>query len=476
MKQKYLALCFLLFSFKQLSAQQYGLFNTKTLFDGFENPAQKTFVLDSSRKFASNFFLPSLGINAANQGNNDIIRKILNEGVYTAKGIPIGTNQINTIHENSNIYMFNFKIFKSYKYHKEIGLSWQIRTDAHVNYTNETLAIFDNYQRFLPSDPDKIANYKDAFNNNGYAQTYHQFSVSYRENYNKRLAFGLKLSLLSGITYNNLRIKDSNFYLGSEDGPLMISLNGTYKASFLETNELSKKSFLPLFKNPGVAASFGTTYESKSGVFLMANIKDLGVIRWGKSSYSNHVASSLTIEDPQNNSSATIEKEVKDLVLKNAKHSSFYSLTNAKADVMISKTFDFYTPAIILSKNLFYTGGDAAWVSKFSYKDFSISAIPSYNFNKLFLFGMQGMYRTPNFELFLGSDNLFKTMSQINGAIQQDVTVGSGYNGASVYFGIGIKFGSPVEHPQNSSTMPGINDQEGSFFKKIFSVFSKKRK
>ena len=147
---------------------------------------------------------------------------------------------------------------------------------------------------------------------------------------------------------------------------------------------------------------------------------------------------------------------------------------------MISKSFSInipfsYTPSLIVSKNLFYKGGDAAFVSKFKYDGLSISAIPSYNFNNLFLVGMQGMYQTPNFEVFLGSDNLFKTVSQINGAIKQDLSIGSGYNAASFYMGLGIKFGNAVEHPQNSSSMPGIGEQESSFFKRLFSVFSKKK-
>lgn len=480
MIRRCLFFCLLLFS-TQLSAQQYGLYNTKTLFDGFENPAQKTFVLDSSRKFASNFFLPYFGINAANQGNNDMIRRVLNEGTYSAKDIALGTGKINTIHENANIYLLTFKIFKSYKYQKEIGLSWQMRTDAHVDYTNETLAILDNYKRFVE---DPANNFKDAFNNDGYAQSYHQFSLSYRENYNKRLAFGVKLSLLSGITYNRLKIINSNFQVNSVEGPIVVSLNGYYKANFLETSELSKRNLIPTFKNPGVAASFGTTYTSKKGFFFMANIKDLGVIRWAKSSYTNNfnnLNNPLIITAPNAQSSTQIETQITDIVKKNETHSSFYSLTNAKADFMISQPFtisapDFtYTPGLVVSKNLFYKGGDAAFVNKFKYNNLSLSAVPSYNFNNLFLFGLQGMYQTPNFEVFLGSDNLFKTVSQAKGAIQQDINIGSGYNGASFYMGVGIKFGNTVEHPQNSSYMPGIGDEETSFFKRLFSVFSKKK-
>lgn len=472
MAKRYLIFFSLIFSISGLKAQQYGLFNTRTLFDGFENPAQKTFVLDSSRKFASNFFLPYLGINAANKGNSDFIRVLLNSGTFTAKNVPLGNGQINTIHENSNFYMFAFKIFQSYKYQKEIGLSWQIRSDAHLNYTNETLAILDNYKRFT----DNPSDFNNAFNNNGFVQSYHQFSLSYRENYNKRLAFGVKLSLLSGITYNKLDIVNSSFFLSPDQSVLRLQLKGSYEASFLKGDELSKKDLLPTFRNPGAAISFGTSYKAKDGLFIMANIKDLGLIRWSKKSYTNYFDQTLTIRNPEDSTSSQIEKQITDIALNNPRHNSFFALTNAKADFMISKPVSYYyTPSLIVSKNLFYKGGDAAFVNKFSYNEFSVSAIPTYNFNNLFLFGMQGMYQTANFEAFLGSDNMFKTFSQVNGAIKQDVGIGNGYNGISFYMGVGIKFGNTVEHPQNSSTMPGVGDEGSSFFKRLFSVFSRKK-
>nr|WP_121273362.1 DUF5723 family protein [Pedobacter schmidteae] len=470
MVKKYLSLCCLCICISSLAkAQQYGLFNTKTLFDGFENPAQKTFVLDSSRKFASNFLLPYFGLNAANKGNSDMIRRAINEGVYNASKLPLRTGDINTIHQNTNIYLLNFKIFQSYKYQKEMGFAWQLRSDAHIDYTNETLAILDSYKRF-DNNP-----YNDVFNNDGYEQSYHQFSFNYRENFNKRLAFGVKISLLSGITYNRLNITDSYFLMDPGNEIIDVRVKGTYKASFLETNELSSKTLVPTFRNPGMSFSFGTSYQAKRGVFIMANIKDLGFIKWRKTSYVNNINAQTNIATFTN-----VKDEIADIATDNSVQKSFYSATNAKIDFMISKSYSAgyafsYTPGLIVSKNLFYKGGDAAFVNKFKYNGFSLSAIPTYNFNNLFFMGMQGMYQTPNFEVFLGSDNLFKTITQINGAIQQDPSIGSGYNGGSFYIGLGIKFGNTVEHPQNSSTMPGINDQESSFFKRLFSLFSKKK-
>lgn len=474
MIKKYLILSILVCCISPLlKAQQYGLFNTRTLFDGFENPAQQTFVLDSSRKFASNFFLPYFGIHAAAKGSEDFLRRVISEGKSNASELPLRTGEINTLYQHSNVYLLTLKIFQSHKFQKELGFSWQLRSDAHIDYTNETLAILDTYKRF-DTNP-----YEDVFNDDGYAQSYHQFSVTYRENFNKRLAFGAKLSLLSGITYNQLNISDSYFEIDEVNDRINVSLRGTYKANFRKTDELSSDNLIPNFRNPGMAFSFGTSYKSKKGVFIMANVKDLGFIKWRKTVSVNRINAAVNIENASVKTPRQVENEITDLAIEDSKIQNFYSATNAKLDFMISKGFEIsyplsYTPSLIVSKNVFYKGGDAVFVNKFQFNKISFSAIPSYNFNGLFLVGMQGMYQTPNFEVFLGSDNLTKTIAQAQGVIASDWNIGSGYNAASIYMGFGIKFGNTVEHPQNSSSMPGIGEQQRSFFKRLFSIFSKK--
>ena len=472
MLRRHTIIVLLCFSFGSVEAQQFGIFNTNTMFDGLENPAQKTFQLDYSRKYNSNFFLPSFGVTGSNKGNNDFVRRLISERKIDASNVDLSSNHQNVVNFNSNIYIATLKIFQSYKYQKEIGLSWQIKSEGRAEYTNETVAFFDSFRRFQDKG---LSEFDEAFNNKGIAQSYHQFSFSYRENYDKKLAFGVKVSLLSGITYNKLNILESNFTLDEAAGNIDVRLKGSYRANFLKDDELSRRNLVPTFKNPGLSLTFGTTYTATNGTFIMANVKDLGVIRWAKSSVVADFNDNIEITDFDDLSSKAVENRITDLVINSTGRKAFYALTNARVDFLISRSFSFYTPSLILSKNVFYKGGDVALVNKFSYNDFSVSAIPNYNIDGLVLFGMQGMYKTPNFEVFLGSDNLFKSVSVYNGLRSRDVTIGSGYSSASFYMGVGIKFGNTVEHPQNSSTMPGINDNQTSFFGRLFSVFSKRR-
>ncbi|WP_442591006.1 DUF5723 family protein [Pedobacter sp. AW31-3R] len=464
MAKRYFLLIFLLIAVTQLKAQQYGLFNTRTLFDAFENPAQRAFVLDSSRQYASNFLLPYFNIAAANKGDaNSTLKRLLDgDGTFNTSGIPVGNQDRNTVIQNSNIYLLTFRIFKSYKYHKELGFSWQVRTDARADYTNETLVAFDDYNRLVGSAP-------GLFNGIGDVQTYHQFSINYRENYNKRLAFGAKLSLLSGVTYNRVEIGGSEIGENPFTGEVQIGLAALYRTNILDKEEVNSKLFMPTFKNPGLSVGLGTTYTSKSGFFMMGNIKDLGFIKWNKSTHSMYVNDVITLD----NLNPDTQTELKDKlyrVLKDADQpESFYTATNAKAEFLISRKYGFYTPNFIVSKNLFYKGGDVVLVNNFKYNEFSVALSPTYNLNGFGMLGAQGMYQTPNFEFFMGTDNLLRTATLLKSSVQKNTA------GASFYMGLGIKFGYTVEHPQNSSYMPGLeNDKETSFFSKLFGIFKKK--
>lgn len=464
MAKRHLTIAVLLILSTQLKAQQYGLFNTKTMFDAFENPAQKAFVLDSSRQYATNFFFPNFSFSGANKGDSDYsLRQLIHGYKFDASAIPVDQQYRNKLYQTSNVYLLTFRIFQSYKYNKELGFSWQVRTDAFADYTNQLLVAFDNYKRLENGQTDGLLNGK------GYGQSYHQFSVNYRENYNKRLAFGAKLSLLSGTTYNKADITGSSLNVDEVNQQLNIGIAGTYQSNFLKTKELSTSSFFPNFKNPGLSVGLGTTYTAKSGIFIMGSIKDLGFIRWNKQSHSFAINETITVD--QNGHEKEFEDKLDDIYTNADRQKSFYTATNARADFLISKKFDFYTPNLIVSKYLWNQGGDIAFVNSFKYNNISASLTPAYNLNGFAMLGLQGMYQTPNFEFFLGTDNLLRSAK-----IRQQAAVMTGYTGASAYMGMSVKFGYVVEHPQNSSYMPGVGDeQETSFFSKIFGIFKKKK-
>jgi hypothetical protein len=152
----------IVFAFQFLSILSYGqfsLYNTRTLFDTFENPSQKAFYADSSRKIAFNFFIPTISFNGTITGPAQTPIKQL---IYTGKSEPgsfaLGQGESNQLTLSENSYVFMLRIFKAVKFHREMGFAWQIRSDTYADITNETLAIFQNSRQFAARP------YEDPFN------------------------------------------------------------------------------------------------------------------------------------------------------------------------------------------------------------------------------------------------------------------------------------------------------------------------
>ena len=147
-----------------LSAQQFNLYNSRTLYDVFENPSQSAYQIDTSRRIAFNFFIPTLTVNATASGAaNEAIKALLYNGKVDGQNIAIEQSKFSTIAFNTNNYIAMLRILHTVKKSQEIGLSWQVRNDGRFKVTNETLAAFDDYDLL-----DNVTSAKGFFNNKGY--------------------------------------------------------------------------------------------------------------------------------------------------------------------------------------------------------------------------------------------------------------------------------------------------------------------
>ncbi|HEY1025435.1 MAG TPA: DUF5723 family protein [Sphingobacteriaceae bacterium] len=454
-------------------AQQYALYNSRTLFDAFENPSQKAFQVDSSRKFAFNFFIPTVSAYAVFKGPAQTSFKDLAFRGRINGNLPLGVNGKNTLVLNSNAYLIMFKLFKDVNFNKELGFSWQLRQYSRLSATNETFAIFD--------DPERFGNafYNNIFNNKGTSHAYHQFSLTYREDYNKRLGIGVKLSLLSGIAHHNVEIDRSSFSYDEVNDQFHVDIQGEYRSS-IPLNSLDKNAVLPLFKNPGLSFSASTNYKFPHGWFVIGTLKDVGLIRWNKSSYTYPFSGTFSVENTASGSTRTrLGEELSDFVTRQGSKGALTTPTDAKAEILINKDLNRYQPNLILSKNLFYPGGNMALINNFKFNNLMLSASTGYNLTGLFQIGGQVMYRTANFELFGGSDQILQTYYSAKNIINGTSTIGKNYTGASFYIGMGLKFGPSMEHPLNARSIPGIDNTRhvnSGFFRRFFSKLGKAKK
>jgi len=476
MKKTLLAL-FCLLSTTKIFAQQFSQINTGTLYDSFENPSQKVFTADTSKMFASNFFLPSFNLNFYLTGDAQAaLKSRIFSNYYNTAALQVGKGRYNHVYANSNAYLLMFKVFASVNGDTELGFSINTKSEARSLVSDESILFFNG----LGSFPNNT--YNNMFNDNLYYQVYQQIGFTYREQISKQFALGIKLSALSGVTYEDLQITQSRIVTDTANDAATLEMAGRNTTSSNEGKSYLQ-NMIPTFRNPGASISIGTSYKTEDGFIIQANIKDLGFIHWNSRSptYNFNTFGSPVIinglSTPQREDS--IYNKGHFVTTTTPIISSFTSATNGLAELSANKTFwldadqNFkFSPTLIASKELMYSGFTGALVAPFSYKKYTITLTSSYNDMKLFNFGGQFMIKTYDFDFFIGSERLYQSASLLKLALSNPTapveayTAPTAFSGADLFFGISWKFGPVAEHGLNSSYVP-VNSEKG-FLGRLF--------
>jgi len=463
MKKILLIFCFLLFTGK-IFAQQFSQYNTNTLFDSFENPSQKSFITDSSKRFASNFLIPSLSGNIVMTGNAQATLKsrfILDK--YNNSLLQIDQGKYSHISTSDNYYLFMLKMFSSLGGDSEWGISSQVRSEGKGLFSDESAALFNGTKSFAND------NYTNIFNDNYYLQVYNQLSVTYRENITSQFALGIKVSALLGVKYENMNIQSSKIAFDKVADTANVAIKGQFRGSYIPGN-FNARDFLPTFRNPGASVSIGGSYRTEDNFFLQVNIKDLGFIHWSSRSKvynfdNNHEIGGLSSRSRED----SIYNKVDDLLHHNPTVEGFTTMIDGMAEVSVSQRYwlDYdqklkYSPTLIASKELFYPGFTAAFVNPIQYKQYVFTLTTTYNDLKVFTAGGQFMIKTPNAEFYIGSDRIYQSLSLLYDAVHnsaQDINQNHPVLAADFFMGVTFKFGPLIEHPMNASYIP--NGEKG---------------
>lgn len=435
-------------------AQDFSLNNSGTLYDSFENPVQSTSTKDLSRKYASNFFIPSLSNNVYFDGEaNRSFKTMLFKGKIDSRQInTIGQVNINTLQSYSNNYLFMFKMYKSQKRKSELGIALQLRHESTLNISSETFAILDSYSLF---DKDT---YSNIFNGNGYSQSYSQLGFTYRENYDKNWAWGAKFSVLNGIIYAQGDLRENTLSIDRVDNILTQTVVGTARSSF-GTGVPTASLLYPTFKNPGLSINLGLSYTSPDGIYFSGHIKDLGFIKWGKNSTKFDFNDEVKVfKADANDLGVRFYDKFSLMLANNARLGGFYTPTNAKVEVLASKTFDFYKPNLIVSKSMFQRDGAIAAINNFNYGVCNVALNGIYDLRQGFNFGSQFMVKAPNVEFYIGSERLFPSLRYANGFLSSNPGIGGNPTRADFYMGFSLKFGKLIQNFSNADEIPGITD------------------
>ncbi|GAB3912026.1 hypothetical protein GCM10028826_22730 [Mucilaginibacter boryungensis] len=457
-----------------VSAQQFSQYNTGTLYDAFENPAQKAFIPDSSRKVAFNLFFPNFNTDVTLAGNvQAALKNRAFLGHYEDNALTIGKQNFNYANANINAYSFMLKVYNSLNGDQELGFFAQSRFEGRGVFSDESVQLVADNTAFSQ------ASYSDLFNNRFNYQAYHQIGVSYRGNVDEHLAFGVKVSALLGVVMNKVDINRSIINFDRAKDRAFLSMEGNYYASF-DPGKFSIHDLLPSTKNPGASISFGTLYIADDKTRIQLNIKDLGFIHWNSLSHTGHfnntgIIDSLSFPGIENRMARTASS----LVQSNPVEHGFTTPTNSKAEVSASKAYLLnsyikYTPTVILSKELFYTGFTAAMVNHFQYHNLVGTLTGAYSDMHFFSIGTQLMIKSPNAEFFIGTDRLVQSLSlaRSTNTTSSQISKNSTFSGANFFMGFSIKMGAVIEHPYNASSIP-MGDHR-NFVKRFWQRITKK--
>ncbi|MBC7653111.1 MAG: hypothetical protein H7098_01405 [Oligoflexus sp.] len=457
--KKSLCLIFITFFILKASAQNFSLNHTGTLYDSFENPVEKSFQKDLSRKYAINI-LPSLFVIGNFDGEaQTTFKKYAFTRVFGASSFSNYTNNNNLVYD-AGLYLFTFKIFKTTNYNREIGISLKFKDEGNLNVSNGTFALLDDFSNF------KQSSYSNILNSKGLNQSYWQLALNYRENYDERWGFGAKLSLLNGASYNKLSINSSKLTINS-DTSYTANLQGQYKSSF-GADSFTYSKFLPNLKNFGAAISAGVSYTSKNGIYLSLNIRDLGFIHWsGKSSVYNFddniIVNGANRLGANNRFFSSFEK----ILNVSKSNENFNTLIDTKTTFTASKDFDFYQSTFVFNKSTFNKAGQIALINNFKKNAFNISINPVYDLISKWNLGSQFMIKSPNAEFYIGSEQMFPTYYFSKGFITKNENIGNGNPRASFYIGLNMKFGKKMQDIGNADEIPGLNDKETGFVSRL---------
>jgi hypothetical protein len=457
MKRFLFIFCILLFT-SRLFAQQFSQYNTGTLYDSFENPSQRSFIPDSSRQFASNFFFPNIDANGYFTGNaQQTLKDRLFSQYYNNKSLVIENGpKYNHAYGNANVYLFMFKIFGSLNGNTELGFSAQTKFEGRGVVTDQSVALLNGSFSF------KDGNYMDLFNSNYRYQLYNIYGITYREQITKKLAFGIKLGYVSGMNEENVNINNSNVFFDKKADTAELKLAGT--------NQKTSSFSVNPFHNPGLSVTIGTAYKTRDAFLIQANIKDFGFIHWSTGAETFYIDNSATIFDltsPQRENN--VVSTYKHVIEQGKKVHAFNTPLNGVGELSVNKQFwldgDYkvkYSPTLIASKELFYSGFTATLINPVQYKNYTVTATASYNDLRLLYFGGQFMVKSANAEFFIGSDRLAQSgrifLSTLGS--RKEINQSGSFSGTSLFLGFSLKFGHIIEHPMNASTIP-MGDEKG---------------
>ena len=441
-------------------AQDFSLIHSGTSYDAFENPVQQSFIQEKSKKYSLNI-LPSISADFAFSGDAEASFKnlIFGEAIRTSN---LSSDRHNLLDADFNLYLIQFRIYKDWEYHKEMGFSLQVRNQTQGDVPNSTIAFLNNYQNF------NGGNYSSVFNGVARNQLFYQLGFSYRENYNKKWAFGGKISFLAGVLNTDMEVERSS--LEVFDDRVSARFSGRYNSSF-GTQDLEGRTFIPSLKNPGASLSLGTSYTTKNRFYFSLNLKDLGFIHWGDSlsryrlQNTEVVVSTFERNSIQSDFSSNFGRAIKE----SQESGSGTSKLSPQLTFAVSKYYGPYHLVFVLDQFVLNRQQSRiALLNNYNYRRISFGLNGFYHLDHGFNLGTHFMVKSENTEFYIGTEKLISSYALGKSFVKDDPSIAENSPiAANIYLGLNIKFGRVVNSPPQADFIDGLNDEETGYIYRL---------
>lgn len=444
----------------QVKAQQFSLTHSSTMYDSFENPVQPAFTVEKSKKYSFSI-LPHINANFSIKGIAEPAFKSLLWGKGETLSNTLPSSETSSLQANINTYLFMFRIFRTAEYQREMGFSLQFRNQGKALASNTALAI-----PYTTNFLDYGSTYNNTYINTHNNVSFWQLGFSYRENYNSKIAFGAKVSYLSGAVYSDMFISSSAITMYPNSAS--IHLSGNHTNSFGH-NGLNLQSIIPGFKNPGFAISLGTSYTFKNKMYLTANLKDVGMIFWGKNNHQYIFNDGFSVNTANQDNYKGQFYDGFNQMISNYESSSgkFKTTLNSSAEAALSKQFGKYKPVFVASKTLNNSNGFVALQNNYKHRSLNVALNAAYHLNYGLELGSLFMIKSDNAEFFLGTERLLPTYHFGKGYITKNENIGKSPTQADIFIGLNIKYGRRVQTIGFADFIDGLNDKETGYVSRM---------
>lgn len=398
-------------TFNTAKAQKIGLYNSGTLTDVQDNPAFEAFR-DTLNYFAFNLpVYPTLNLDfrLVGFGQTQILNAIYGDNEVDFASLLSNPFAQNHFRLNLDYDLLGFIVSTNKSNNGEFGANVKLRSANNFSFQNNLLGFPGGTDGY---GGDTAVN---IFNTDFYTLNYAEFAVSYRMDVTSKLGLGMKLGMVKGINYAQVKIDKSHAYFGNEANGYEVDLAAQGAVRFGGVDLLDPNFQDNLLdgagaNNLGYTFSAGATYELNQKINLQAGVRDLGKITWDVGNRTYVLNDTIHFEGADYNNDGSIDSlltNLEDLIVDTLDD---VFTTNLNSSFQLSGSYKWnkwITSTVILHKFVYTPSYRVHLVQDFRVlRALHLVFNAGIGYNNYSQIGANLLIRSKHFDFFVGSERI----------------------------------------------------------------------